>query len=168
MELFLSSRSCFLQITNAQLHHYVGNYSSFLRARAARQLQASQAYKAKQAEIERLQVFVDRFGAKATKASAANSRKKMIEKIKQQMPDEAPPEGTLSSYTSKACTCAHSLSYLLQSTLPSSTLYYHTIYELSTSRFSVYQLTKTVQLETVDCTVHIKQVCYYIMIKIAS
>ena len=75
------------------MNHYVGNYSSFLRARAARQLQAVQAYKAKQAEIERLQVFVDRFGAKATKASAANSRKKMIEKIKQEMPDEAPPEG---------------------------------------------------------------------------
>ncbi|KAG0612189.1 hypothetical protein M758_6G009100 [Ceratodon purpureus] len=80
------------EITGGQLNHYVGNYSSFLRARAARQLQAVQAYKAKQAEIERLQVFVDRFGAKATKASAANSRKKMIEKIKQEMPDEAPPE----------------------------------------------------------------------------
>lgn len=87
-----------MQIHRCQLHHYVGNYSSFLRARAARQLQASQAYKAKQAEIERLQVFVDRFGAKATKASAANSRKKMIEKIKQQMPDVAPPEGLYISH----------------------------------------------------------------------
>jgi ATP-binding cassette subfamily F protein 3 len=93
---------CF-QISVGQLHHYVGNYSSFLRARAARQLQASQAYKAKQAEIERLQVFVDRFGAKATKASAANSRKKMIEKIRQQMPDEAPPEGQLELHVTIPC-----------------------------------------------------------------
>lgn len=52
-----------------------------------------QEYRAKQAEIERLQVFVDRFGAKATKASAANSRKKMIEKIRKEMPEVAPPEG---------------------------------------------------------------------------
>lgn len=85
------------------MHHYVGNYSSFLRSRAARQLQASQAYKAKQAEIERLQVFVDRFGAKATKASAANSRKKMIEKIKLQMPDVAPTEGQWLHPTQKLC-----------------------------------------------------------------
>ena len=35
------------------------------------------------------QVFVDRFAANETKASAANSRKKMIEKIKEQMPDVA-------------------------------------------------------------------------------
>ena len=88
------------------MHHYVGNYSSFLRARAARQLQASQAYKAKQAEIERLQVFVDRFGAKATKASAANSRKKMIEKIKEQMPDVAPPEGQCKVYISIQFQCS--------------------------------------------------------------
>ena len=96
----VTNELCCVQITNGQLNHYVGNYSSFLRARAARQLQAVQAYKAKQAEIERLQVFVDRFGAKATKASAANSRKKMIEKIRQEMPDEAPPEGAALSQRS--------------------------------------------------------------------
>lgn len=103
------------EITGVQLHHYVGSYSSFLRARAARQQQAVQEYRAKQAEIERLQVFVDRFGAKATKASAANSRKKMIEKIRKEMPEVAPPEDsgpgtgdrrTVKMYFPKASPCA--------------------------------------------------------------
>jgi ATP-binding cassette, subfamily F, member 3 len=38
-------------------------------------------YAVEQREIARLQQFVDRFGAQATKASAAQSRVKRIEKI---------------------------------------------------------------------------------------
>jgi ATPase subunit of ABC transporter with duplicated ATPase domains len=37
-----------------------------------------------QAKIDKLQDFVDRFGAKATKASAAQSRVKQIQKLEQQ------------------------------------------------------------------------------------
>lgn len=89
------------QIQGGRLHHYVGSYSQFLKARAARHQQEAQAYKAKQEEIARLQGFVDRFGAKATKASAANSRKKMIDRLKQQLP-EAPVDGNGSSTVSES------------------------------------------------------------------
>lgn len=78
------------QIRGQKLHHYTGTYSKFLRTRDAQQQQALQDYQAKQAEIERLEGFVNRFGAKATKAAAANSKKKQIERIKQQMPDSVP------------------------------------------------------------------------------
>ena len=47
-----------------RLHHYVGSYSSFLRQRAEREAQALATAAKQQEEIDRLQGFVDRFGAK--------------------------------------------------------------------------------------------------------
>ncbi|CAM6113173.1 unnamed protein product [Calypogeia fissa] len=79
-----------VEIRGQKLHHYTGSYSKFLRTREAQQQQALQDYQAKKAEIERLEGFVNRFGAKATKAAAANSKKKQIERIRQQMPDSVP------------------------------------------------------------------------------
>ncbi|CAM6103536.1 unnamed protein product [Calypogeia fissa] len=79
-----------VEIRGQKLHHYTGSYSKVLRTREAQQQQALQDYQAKQAEIERLEAFVNRFGAKATKAAAANSKKKQIERIRQQMPDSVP------------------------------------------------------------------------------
>ncbi|KAL2653884.1 hypothetical protein R1flu_022012 [Riccia fluitans] len=79
-----------VEVRGTKLYHYTGSYSKFLRTREAQQQQALQAYQAQQAEIARLQNFVDRFGAKATKASAANSKKKAIERIRGEMPDVAP------------------------------------------------------------------------------
>ncbi|KAL3685846.1 hypothetical protein R1sor_003868 [Riccia sorocarpa] len=79
-----------VEVRGTKLHHYTGSYSKFLRTREAQQQQALQAYQAQQAEIARLQNFVDRFGAKATKASAANSKKKAIERIRGEMLEVAP------------------------------------------------------------------------------
>jgi ATPase subunit of ABC transporter with duplicated ATPase domains len=55
-------------------------------------VRAQQAlYEAKQREIARLQVFVDRFGAKTMGASMAQSRLKTIEKIAASLPDRVSP-----------------------------------------------------------------------------
>eukprot|EP00271_Cylindrocystis_brebissonii_P007267 TRINITY_DN20585_c0_g1_i1.p1 TRINITY_DN20585_c0_g1~~TRINITY_DN20585_c0_g1_i1.p1 ORF type:complete len:605 (-),score=139.72 TRINITY_DN20585_c0_g1_i1:158-1972(-) len=79
------------EIRGGELHTYVGNYAKFLREREARALALAQEVAAKQLEIDKLQGFVDRFGAKATKASAANSKKKAIAKLQAAMPVSAAP-----------------------------------------------------------------------------
>ena len=60
---------------------YTGNYSSFERQRAEQLRQQQLNFEKEQAERERLQRFVDRFRAKATKASQAQSRLKRLEKL---------------------------------------------------------------------------------------
>ncbi|KAA8494931.1 putative ABC transporter ATP-binding protein YdiF [Porphyridium purpureum] len=67
--------------------HYTfpGNYSFYLTERELRQ-QALEAQRARQqSEIDRLQGFVDRFGAKATKATAAKSKEKAIARMEKQL-----------------------------------------------------------------------------------
>jgi ATP-binding cassette subfamily F protein 3 len=60
---------------------YSGNFADFLRVRAERQAQ-QQAQNAKSlAERARIQAFVDRFRAKATKARQAQSRLKALERL---------------------------------------------------------------------------------------
>jgi ATP-binding cassette subfamily F protein 3 len=50
------------------------------------------AYKNQQRDIKRLQVFIDRFGAKNTKASQAQSKRKQIERMEKiEMPDLTAP-----------------------------------------------------------------------------
>ena len=60
---------------------YTGNYSSFERQRAEQLRQQQLSFEKEQVERERLQRFVDRFRAKATKASQAQSRLKRLEKL---------------------------------------------------------------------------------------
>jgi ATPase subunit of ABC transporter with duplicated ATPase domains len=60
---------------------YTGNYSSFaVEKQAVRERKEAQNTRAEE-EIARKRAFVERFGAKATKASQAQSRLKQIEKI---------------------------------------------------------------------------------------
>lgn len=70
-----------VEVRNQSLTSWKGNFTRFLVAREeARELEL--AAKAKQdVEIAHLQSFVDRFGAKATKAKQAQSRAKRIDKI---------------------------------------------------------------------------------------
>ena len=73
-----------VEIRSQQLHIYKGNFTSFLGQRQTRIAQQAAAHERQQAEIARLQGFVDRFGAKATKASQAQSRQKRIDKMHQE------------------------------------------------------------------------------------
>lgn len=60
---------------------YTGNYEQFLAMKDLEQEQKEKALKRQDEKKAELQAFVDRFKAKATKASQAQSRVKMIEKM---------------------------------------------------------------------------------------
>lgn len=70
-----------IEIRQGNLHRYRGNYDSFLEQRAAREEQQLSAYQSQQKDIKRLQTFADRFGAKASKASQAQSKLKQIDRM---------------------------------------------------------------------------------------
>jgi ATP-binding cassette subfamily F protein 3 len=69
------------ELRQARLYWYRGNYDQFLAQRAANEQQQLAAYKHQQREIARLQTFIDRFRAKNTKASQAQSKIKQIERM---------------------------------------------------------------------------------------
>ncbi len=71
-----------VHLNSEKLTKYTGGYSAFERAFAERADQVSQANKKAAGEMEKLQKFVDRFKAKASKAKQAQSRVKRLEKIK--------------------------------------------------------------------------------------
>jgi ATP-binding cassette subfamily F protein 3 len=60
---------------------YRGNWDSYVEQKAAREEQQLAAYKNQQKEIAALQLFADRFRAKASKASQAQSKLKQIDRM---------------------------------------------------------------------------------------
>jgi ATP-binding cassette, subfamily F, member 3 len=70
-----------VEIRQGRLWRYRGNYDNFLEQREAAGEQHLAAWKNQQREIARLQTFVDRFRAKNTKASQAQSKLKQIERM---------------------------------------------------------------------------------------
>ena len=71
-----------LHLDRGKLTLYRGTYSSFEEQRATREMLDAKHAKRQEAERKRLQAFVDRFKAKASKARQAQSRVKMLEKMK--------------------------------------------------------------------------------------
>ena len=69
------------EIARSKVHRYHGNYDDYLREKVARESQHESAYANQQREIAKLQTFVDRFKAKASKAASAQSKMKQIEKL---------------------------------------------------------------------------------------
>ena len=83
-----------LHIDNAKLVRYGGNYSAFEDMRAEQML-LQQAAMAKQADkIAHLQLFINRFKAKASKAKQAQSRVKALERMEKIAPVLADAEFT--------------------------------------------------------------------------
>ena len=79
-----------VEIDQCKLLSYRGNYDEYVTQKAARQEQLLASFKNQQREIKRLQTFIDRFGAKNTKASQAQSKRKQIERMdKIEAPDSA-------------------------------------------------------------------------------
>lgn len=70
-----------IEIQQGRATVYHGNYDDYLSLRDAQKEALEAAYERQQAEIARIQSFVDRFRAKATKATQAQSRLKALEKI---------------------------------------------------------------------------------------
>ena len=87
--LLISHDRDFIDAVTTQIVHfdhqrlvlYQGNYSEFERLRAERLAHQQAAYEKQVEERQRIQKFVDRFRAKATKARQAQSRIKMLERM---------------------------------------------------------------------------------------
>jgi ATP-binding cassette, subfamily F, member 3 len=85
-----------VELRQARLFRYTGSYDEYLAQRAATEATLVATAKAQQREIDRLQLFVDRFRAKNTKATQAQSKLKQIDRLREEMV-EAPagPEATV-------------------------------------------------------------------------
>ena len=85
-----------LHLEDRKLSLYSGGYDTFAETRAARLAVAEAEAKKQEARRAHLQSFVDRFRAKASKAVQAQSRLKMIAKMK---PITTPQEAALKRFT---------------------------------------------------------------------
>ncbi|MGJ4996676.1 ABC-F family ATP-binding cassette domain-containing protein [Bradyrhizobium sp. HKCCYLS3077] len=81
-DLLETSVDQILHLDRGKLTLYRGSYSSFEEQRATREMLDAKAVKRQEAERARLQAFVERFKAKASKARQAQSRVKMLERMK--------------------------------------------------------------------------------------
>jgi ATP-binding cassette, subfamily F, member 3 len=70
-----------LEIARSKVTRYRGNYDDYVVEKATREEQQMNAFEGQQRELARLQRFVDRFKAKASKAASAQSKMKLIEKL---------------------------------------------------------------------------------------
>jgi len=69
------------ELFNGNLKRYPGNYSHYEKVRQTELESLMAQYELQQAEIKKLEDFIRRFGAKATKASQAQERQKQLDKI---------------------------------------------------------------------------------------
>lgn len=60
---------------------YLGNYSTYLLQKAENKFAQQSAYERQQKELEKQQVFIEKFRASATRSTQAKSREKQLEKI---------------------------------------------------------------------------------------
>ena len=77
-----------LQISNRKILRYVGNFDNFLIQKKEREEQHLAAYRNQQREIAHHEDFIRRFRAKASKASQAQARIKLLEKMERIDPPE--------------------------------------------------------------------------------
>ncbi|WP_434778344.1 ATP-binding cassette domain-containing protein [Neisseria sp. Ec49-e6-T10] len=82
------------ELSNQKLALYTGNYERFEEARALKLSQQQNAYQKQQQQIAHLESFINRFKAKATKATQAQSRMKVLEKLQRIAPAHLDAEFT--------------------------------------------------------------------------
>lgn len=70
-----------IELRDAVLHKYAGNFTAFVAEKELRAQTQSAAARKQQAEIAKLERFVERFGAKATKAAQARSKQKALDRM---------------------------------------------------------------------------------------
>lgn len=80
-DLLETSVDQILHLDRGKLMLYRGSYSSFEKQRATREMLDARQVKRQETERKRLQAFVERFKAKASKARQAQSRVKMLERM---------------------------------------------------------------------------------------
>ncbi|MDI1234576.1 MAG: ABC-F family ATP-binding cassette domain-containing protein [bacterium] len=70
-----------VEVANKRVYQYTGNYSKFLELKADRDDLQQRAFDNQQQFIKQQEKLIDRFKAKASKATMAQSRMKMLDKI---------------------------------------------------------------------------------------
>ncbi|MBC6399715.1 MAG: ABC-F family ATP-binding cassette domain-containing protein [Ekhidna sp.] len=70
-----------VEVTQANLHVYHGDYNNYEEEKALRSKFLQNAFENQQKKIKEAEHFIERFKAKATKASQAQSKMKMLEKM---------------------------------------------------------------------------------------
>jgi len=80
-DLLDSTVGAILHLERGKLALYRGNYSAFARQRRERQALDRKRAKQRESERKRIEAFVARFRAKATKARQAQSRLKLLERL---------------------------------------------------------------------------------------
>ena len=88
-ELLLESACTRLaEVRGRTIHTYTGGYAAFKEERKARSVAALQRAAKIDREAAKLEGFINRFGAKATKATAAKSKEKALIKLNATRDDE--------------------------------------------------------------------------------
>ncbi len=90
---FLLERVCrsIVELRHRRFHHFSGGFRYWLQEREQRLHQERSALQAQQREIAKLERFIERFGAKASKASQARSRKKVLDRMdRPELPTDGP------------------------------------------------------------------------------
>ena len=87
-----------VELRQARLYKYTGNYDSYLEQREVTEAALVASAKAQQRRIEQLQEFVDRFRAKNTKAAQAQSKMKLIERLRDEMVELGPSDTTMGDF----------------------------------------------------------------------
>lgn len=81
-----------VEISAQRVEKYPGNYDDYVTRKAERLEQQWAAYQNQQKEIERVEQFINRFRAKATKAAQVQSRIKYLDKLERIPPPERPDD----------------------------------------------------------------------------
>lgn len=98
VSLLDASVSSIAEINGNTLLEYRGcSYSKYLEEKEFRAMSAQAEYERNLEEAARLQSFIDKFGASATKAASAQSRVKMLEKMKREGKLDPPPVAIVST-----------------------------------------------------------------------
>lgn len=83
---FLNQTSDFiLDVDHGTIKLYKGNFDTFIEAKAFDLSQKQASLEKQEKKKEHLQAFITRFGAKATKATQAQSKAKLVEKLEDEM-----------------------------------------------------------------------------------
>ena len=80
-EFLNSVAKIIVSIDNGRIRKFTGNYDAYLKQREMLNKQYEDDYNRQQAEIKRLQDYIDKNKARASTAGMANSRKKMLDRI---------------------------------------------------------------------------------------
>ena len=88
-----------ISVESQQLISYTGNYDAYEKQRAERLRLQSLQYSKQQDQIAHLESFINRFGAKASKAKQAQSRVKQLAKMESLLPVMAASEFSFKFFT---------------------------------------------------------------------